>query len=216
MERENFLYVFNYFKHSVLQKETTSGSSPFAAFSGFTVNRSSSNPFGFLNRNAVSSGDGNNSSSVTSESNTKNENGSSVATESKKTTEVTESGDTKKSMEACSKQKRMRNIEYYRHLQGLNESVMNWMQLHLSKNACCDFTPVFNDYKKHLDTLNLTYPVKEENEPAEKQEFFKQPSSEQSSAQKSNDGNLFHIYYKVIIKTRMPINFFLRLLARVV
>lgn len=58
-----------------------------------------------------------------------------------------------------SKSKSMRGIEYYRQLQSLNESVMKWMQLHLSRNACCDFTPVFNDYKKHLDTLNVTYPA---------------------------------------------------------
>lgn len=35
------------------------------------------------------------------------------------------------------------------------------MQLHVSKNSCCDFTPVFNDYRKHLDTLNFTYPMRE-------------------------------------------------------
>lgn len=71
------------------------------------------------------------------------------------------SGDTKPSAsDAKPLEKQARNLEYYRQLQSLNESVLKWMQLHVDKNPCCDFTPVFNDYKKHMDTLNVTYPVK--------------------------------------------------------
>lgn len=54
-----------------------------------------------------------------------------------------------------------RGVEYCKNLKNLNESVFKWMQKYMDKNACCDFTPVFNDYKKHMDSLNMTYPVRE-------------------------------------------------------
>jgi len=85
------------------------------------------------------------------------------------------------------KMKVTRSIEYYRQLQSLNESVLKWMQLHLAKNACCDFTPVFNDYRKHLDTLNVTYPLLPKDD-----DIFKRPASgdELSIARKEKTGNI--------------------------
>lgn len=124
---------------------------------------------------------------VTQEKNgaaTMNEEKSSEMTEAK---QMTDSNPEKK--------KPVRSIEYYRQLQSLNESIMKWMQLHLAKNSCCDFTPVFNDYKKHLDTLNVTYPVKNTDSSNEKYSSvpasFSSEEDSQPKTAKNNNGNLF-------------------------
>lgn len=137
--------------------------SPFAAFGGFAKSTSSTNPFNFLKNNVEDS----NSITASPNKDDKKENGSSTISERKVTPkESTKSNAGKVVAKATTdsstshKPKQTRSIEYYRQLQSLNESVMEWMSKHLSKNSCCDFTPVFNDYKKHLDTLNLTYPIK--------------------------------------------------------
>ncbi|CAL1276530.1 unnamed protein product [Larinioides sclopetarius] len=99
------------------------------------------------------------------------------------------SGDTKPSTsDAKSVDKQARSLEYYRQLQSLNESVLKWMQLHLAKNSCCDFTPVFNDYKKHMDTLNVTYPVKvkEATSVSEKKATFRTSSTAEVSKDSTN------------------------------
>lgn len=170
-------------------KGGASGSSPFAAFSGFSSVSSSPSPFSFLKK--TSSSDTSSSFSANANKEEKKKNGSSEIVVAGKSSETDSANITKSSdSNTSNKQKPIRSIEYYRHLHSLNESVMNWMQLHLSKNSCCDFTPVFNDYKKHLDTLNLTYPVKS-TDPS----FFKKPVStddtapKQSAAQKSNNVN---------------------------
>lgn len=136
--------------------------SPFAAFGGFAKSTSSTstNPFTFL-KNDVEAGSDLVSSSISKVG--KKENGNATTNE-EKISQKKEETETKSSTDSVTsyKQKPTRSIEYYRQLQSLNESVMKWMQLHLAKNSCCDFTPVFNDYKKHLDTLNVTYPVNSE------------------------------------------------------
>lgn len=174
------------------------GISPFAAFSGFTKSTSGSNPFSFLKNNTEAS-DRPFSSPMNKD---KKENGNAVTTEEKtssdtgstKIKEVTDSG-------APDKQKLTRSIEYYRQLQSLNESVMKWMQLHLAKNSCCDFTPVFNDYKKHLDTLNVTYPVKSKEDSEGKCESVKSPGStkEDTFLKKSNDTGKCFTLYKIFV-----------------
>lgn len=68
-----------------------------------------------------------------------------------------------------------RGVEYCKKLRSLNESVLKWMQLHLAKNACSDFTPVFNDYKKHIDTLNMKYPARKVESTMPQQGVFKKP-----------------------------------------
>lgn len=181
----SFLYFLNFF-----QQKEGSGISPFAAFSGFSKPGSSGNPFTFL-KTDVQDGDASSGSiskmEVTQEKNgaaTMNEEKSSEMTEAK---QMTDSNPEKK--------KPVRSIEYYRQLQSLNESIMKWMQLHLAKNSCCDFTPVFNDYKKHLDTLNVTYPVKNTDSSNEKYSSmpasFSSEEDSQPKTAKNNNGNLF-------------------------
>lgn len=123
---------------------------PFAKFTGFSGTAS---PFG-----SSAKTDASNFGSPFSAPAKKEEkpNGTSTSNREEKS-----SGDNKPAAsDAKPLEKQARNLEYYRQLQSLNESVLKWMQLHLAKNPCCDFTPVFNDYKKHMDTLNVTYPVK--------------------------------------------------------
>ncbi|GFX11560.1 nuclear pore complex protein Nup50 [Trichonephila clavipes] len=134
------------------------GFSPFAKFSGFGSSASSSpfgnmkninSPFGPLTKTASPS-------STAQKGEAEKSNGNSVEQDKS-------SGDTNKPCSSSDnkiKENQARSLDYYRQLQSLNESVLKWMQMHLSKNSCCDFTPVFNDYKKHLDTLSVTYPVK--------------------------------------------------------
>lgn len=175
-------------KRTLGSKEgTASGSSPFAAFSGFSSSSSAANVFSFLKKN----NDSEDFKSATPNVAAKKENGSSATNEEKKRMDVEEAKSS--SSDSSKKQKPCRSIEYYRHLQSLNESVTSWMQLHLSKNKCCDFTPVFNDYKKHLDTLNLTYPVKSK-ESEVGPDFFKKPASTDNSANEEKSNNVNHGY----------------------
>ncbi|KAF8797305.1 nuclear pore complex protein Nup50-like [Argiope bruennichi] len=125
------------------------GMTPFAKFSGFSGVAS---PF---------------SSSVKTDASSYNSCFPATVKKEEKPNGTTSSSQEKNSgdAKACTsntkpEEKQARNLEYYRQLQSLNESVLKWMQLHLAKNPCCDFTPVFNDYKKHMDTLNVIYPVK--------------------------------------------------------
>jgi nuclear pore complex protein Nup50 len=45
------------------------------------------------------------------------------------------------------------NVDYLSRLKGLNESVLDWLKMHISKNPCCILTPVFNDYNKYLEVI---------------------------------------------------------------
>lgn len=132
-------------KRTLGNRETATNASPFAKFSGF-----SSSTFSFSSKQPQ---DRQSSFSMEPAKSEKKQNGNSETSQEK----VDEKTDTVASINKGKAS--TRSIEYYRQLQGLNEGVLKWMQLHLSKNPCCDFTPVFNDYKKHLDTLNVTYPV---------------------------------------------------------
>ncbi|XP_054712462.1 nuclear pore complex protein Nup50-like [Uloborus diversus] len=214
--------VFAKAKRSLGSNNSSTGSSPFALFSGFSSTASAnSSPF-FKKSNNDSF-----TFKSSSESNPllKKENGTQPVVTQKETDESTNSSlftksvvenksldiksnlagkldvnspptfekKTEHSMDAnqssatsVSKGKPARSIDYFRQLQSLNESVLKWMELHFSKNACCDFTPVFNDYKKHLDTLNLTYPFrKKESSEKESGSEFKSPA-EKVPEQKSN------------------------------
>ncbi|GIY24177.1 nuclear pore complex protein Nup50 [Caerostris darwini] len=124
------------------------GFSPFAKFTGFA----SASPFSSVK----TSFNADNSSFNTSVTKKDAESSNGTSSEQEKS-----SGDAKPAavLNTKPKEKQTRDLEYYKRLQSLNESVMKWMQLHLAKNPCCDFTPVFNDYKKHIDTLNVSYPV---------------------------------------------------------
>lgn len=62
---------------------------------------------------------------------------------------------------SCMKKTLSRDVQYYRHLKALNESVLQWVQMHTEKNPWCDLTPVFNDYRKHINTIEQKFPLKE-------------------------------------------------------
>ena len=36
----------------------------------------------------------------------------------------------------------------------LNKSLLDWCKAHLEKDPVCDFRPVFDDYKKHMDKID--------------------------------------------------------------
>ncbi|XP_072033951.1 nuclear pore complex protein Nup50-like [Amphiura filiformis] len=56
------------------------------------------------------------------------------------------------------------NPEYSSQLRSLNQSVSAWIQQHVNANPLCDLTPVFEDYKKHLQEIETKYPEKEKTE----------------------------------------------------
>ncbi|GFT07204.1 nuclear pore complex protein Nup50 [Nephila pilipes] len=187
----------NELQHRVIRKakrslnnSTSDGSpkgfSPFAKFSGFG-SAAPSSAFGTTKKIDSQFGPVTKTDSPFSaaQKETEKSNGNSIEQEKS-------SGDISKpstSSENKCREKQARNLEYYRQLQSLNESVLKWMQMHLSKNSCCDFTPVFNDYKKHLDTLNVTYPVKmkESTFVSESKDNFKKPMNSEEAIKDSTN-----------------------------
>ncbi|KAK9509524.1 hypothetical protein O3M35_006824 [Rhynocoris fuscipes] len=55
-----------------------------------------------------------------------------------------------------------RNNEFLSKLKALNESVLEWIKIHVSKNPTCILTPIFSDYEKYLKELQLEKESKEE------------------------------------------------------
>lgn len=45
--------------------------------------------------------------------------------------------------------------EYYAKLKGLNESVSNWIKKHVDKNPFINLRPIFKDYDRYFDELDL-------------------------------------------------------------
>lgn len=43
--------------------------------------------------------------------------------------------------------------EYLSKLKGLNETVLEWIKIHVGKNPTCILTPIFNDYEKYLKEI---------------------------------------------------------------
>merc|ERR1712168_511448 len=39
----------------------------------------------------------------------------------------------------------------------LNKSLLEWCKAHLEKDPVCDFRPVFDDYRKHMDKIDKMY-----------------------------------------------------------
>ncbi|KAI4494404.1 hypothetical protein M0802_008896 [Mischocyttarus mexicanus] len=50
-----------------------------------------------------------------------------------------------------------KSSEYYSQLKGLNESVAQWIKTHVDQTPCCILTPIFNDYAKYLNEIELKY-----------------------------------------------------------
>lgn len=51
-----------------------------------------------------------------------------------------------------------RETEYSAEIKRLDGSAFEWMKFHMAKGGNFDFTPVIDDYKKHLDFLKEKYP----------------------------------------------------------
>ncbi|GBM37159.1 Nuclear pore complex protein Nup50 [Araneus ventricosus] len=164
--------------------ENSSGSSdspgltPFAKFSGFS---GAASPFGCSAKTDASSF--NSLFSATAKKEERPSGTTASKSQEKRLGDAQPSASDAKPLE-----KQTRSLEYYRQSRSINESVLKWMQLHLAKNPCCDFTPVFNDYKKHMDTLNVTYPVKmkETTSVSEKKPSFTSSSTAEVSKDSTN------------------------------
>ncbi|KAK8761595.1 hypothetical protein V5799_027135 [Amblyomma americanum] len=61
-----------------------------------------------------------------------------------------------------SKETQKSDSVYHRKLARLNECFVNWLEKQLNSNPCCDFTPVFRDYNRHLDEIQRRYNTKPE------------------------------------------------------
>ncbi|XP_064482395.1 uncharacterized protein LOC135395099 [Ornithodoros turicata] len=47
--------------------------------------------------------------------------------------------------------------EFLGKLKSLNDCLVRWMKQHMENSPYCDFTPVFNDYQRHLQELKQKY-----------------------------------------------------------
>lgn len=58
-------------------------------------------------------------------------------------------------------------LEYYRELKGLNQSISDWIKTKVNQNPICILTPIFDDYAKHLKTIqeNHKTPAKADTNP---------------------------------------------------
>ena len=53
---------------------------------------------------------------------------------------------------------RERHSKVFQHkLASLNKSVVSWITKHVDENACVDLTPIFTDYKNHLEQIDGEY-----------------------------------------------------------
>ncbi|EEB12786.1 conserved hypothetical protein [Pediculus humanus corporis] len=177
-----------------IQDSNSSGSkpSPFSNFSGFGKATSTSNlasPFAFLNQNKSKTDDKDKNGKGTNEhssllkeglSQTKSLSSSSfLSKEPQKSvaspmffdsskTNTDSSDSTFKPFEHIFKtkspsldNKKSQNLE---SLKELNLSCSSWIAKHLEKNPYCILTPIFNDYKKHLEELNLDKEINKVND----------------------------------------------------
>lgn len=46
---------------------------------------------------------------------------------------------------------------YHRYLQALNQSVSAWIKQHVDINPLIDLTPIFDDYRKHMNDIDAKY-----------------------------------------------------------
>lgn len=57
----------------------------------------------------------------------------------------------------ASKTTKASGSSYEDNLKALNESVVAWIQKHISANPYVDLTPIFNDYKQHMKNIDLKF-----------------------------------------------------------
>ncbi len=50
-------------------------------------------------------------------------------------------------------------IDYYGNLKGLNQSIADWIKKKVEQNPFCILTPIFDDYAKHLKTIQETHKI---------------------------------------------------------
>ncbi|ELU06618.1 hypothetical protein CAPTEDRAFT_220122 [Capitella teleta] len=71
---------------------------------------------------------------------------------------------------------------YTQQLKALNESVLQWIQKHVTSNPYCILTPIFNDYEKHLEEISKKHP--EPKSPEKRDEEKKEEKSEKGDEEK--------------------------------
>lgn len=49
------------------------------------------------------------------------------------------------------------SVSYQDNIKALNESVAAWIQKHINLNPYIDLTPIFNDYKEHMKSIDLKF-----------------------------------------------------------
>ncbi|XP_066992892.2 nuclear pore complex protein Nup50 [Anabrus simplex] len=131
--------------------------SPFAGLGSFKMASSSSSssspsPFSFLNHVKNS----NTSSSVLKNSSSTNNTDSAIENDAgtsnfKAASEV--ASDKSKDTGLNTEEK---SGDYYSKLKALNESVSDWIRLHVNKNPFCILTPIFKDYEHYLVEIDKT------------------------------------------------------------
>lgn len=63
----------------------------------------------------------------------------------------------KERLEQESEKSPKKSSEYFAQLKGLNESVAQWIKTHVDSNPFCILTPIFKDYAKYLNEIELKY-----------------------------------------------------------
>ncbi|KAI4462531.1 ran binding protein [Holotrichia oblita] len=125
-------------RRNPISNSDSTGKSAFGSFTGF--NKPASTSFAFLNniattKEATSSMNGISNPSIFTQP-------SNVGNTIFKTSEHKTSNNAK-------------DDEYYAKLKGLNESVSNWIKKHVDTNPFINLRPVFKDYEKYFDELEL-------------------------------------------------------------
>ena len=55
----------------------------------------------------------------------------------------------------CAEQSKLASTSYLDLLRALNVGVTQWISNHVEKNPYVDLTPIFRDYEKHLEAIDL-------------------------------------------------------------
>uniref|UniRef100_R4G8G1 Putative nucleoporin 50 kDa n=1 Tax=Rhodnius prolixus TaxID=13249 RepID=R4G8G1_RHOPR len=154
-------------------KRFTSSSSPATGKSAF------SNFAGFGNTSNTKNNDVKTTFSFLSKANSSSfSNTNGISTQK---TEQTEKEDAQES----SKKNVNTDNDYLSKLKGLNETVLEWIKIHVGKNPTCILTPIFNDYEKYLKEIQNEKQTKKVEEKTE------QPVSSTTSLQTSSSKPYF-------------------------
>jgi nuclear pore complex protein Nup50 len=67
---------------------------------------------------------------------------------------------------------------YMQQLKALNESVLQWIQKHVTSNPYCILTPIFKDYEKHLEEISKSKEASPQSTTAGKEENVEEKKEE--------------------------------------